>query len=100
MHHLYGDTKEVADWDSAGLQFRTWRDTNGDGAIDKEELMLWIHPRDFDQHRAEADHLVRAADTDGDLRLSVAEVLDSYSLFVSRQATDFGQDLRYHHDEL
>ena len=44
VHHLYGDTKNVAEWDSAGLQFRTFRDHNKDGVIDKDELMLWIHP--------------------------------------------------------
>ena len=100
VHHLYGDTKNVAEWDSAGLQFRTFRDHNKDGVIDKDELMLWIHPKDFDTHKAEADHLVRSADSNGDLKLSMEEVLENYSIFVSSQATDFGQDLHYHHDEL
>ena len=100
VHHLYGDTKNVQEWDSAGLQFRTFRDHNKDGVIDKDELMLWIHPEDFDTHKAEADHLLREADSDKDLKLSKEEVLDNFSLFVASQATDFGQDLHYHHDEL
>ena len=100
VHHLYGETKDVKDWDSAGLQFRTFRDHNKDGVIDKDELMLWIHPEDFDTHKAEADHLMREADTDQDKRLAKAEVLDNFSIFVASQATDFGQDLHYHHDEL
>ena len=100
VHHLYGETKDVKDWDSAGLQFRTFRDLNKDGVIDKDELMLWIHPKDFDTHKAEADHLVREADSDSDQRLTMDEVLDNFSIFVSSQATDFGQDLHYHHDEL
>ena len=45
VKHMYGETKNVADWDSAGLQFRTYRDHNKDGFIDKDELMLWIHPK-------------------------------------------------------
>ena len=100
VHHLYGDTKNVQEWDSAGLQFRTFRDHNKDGVIDKDELMLWIHPEDFDTHKAEADHLLREVDSDKDLKLSKEEVLDNFSLFVASQATDFGQDLHYHHDEL
>jgi len=100
VHHLYGETKDVKEWDSAGLQFRTFRDLNKDGVIDKDELMLWIHPEDFDTHKAEAEHLVREADNDKDQRLSKAEVLDNFTIFVASQATDFGQDLHYHHDEL
>ena len=30
----------MADWDSAGLQFREFRDHNKDGFIDKDELMV------------------------------------------------------------
>ena len=100
VHHLYGDTKDVKDWDSAGLQFRSFRDLNKDGVIDKDELMEWIHPKDYDQHHAEADHLVRSADTNSDLKLTVEEIKENFSLFVASQATDFGQDLHYHHDEL
>ena len=42
VKHLYGDTEglDVADWDSAGLQFRQFRDLNKDGFIDKDELMV------------------------------------------------------------
>ena len=42
VKHLYGDTEglDVADWDSAGLQFRQFRDHNKDGFIDKDELMV------------------------------------------------------------
>ena len=40
--HMYGSTEglEVADWDSAGIQFRQFRDHNKDGFIDKDELMV------------------------------------------------------------
>jgi len=100
VKHLYGETKSAADWDNAGLQFRTFRDHNKDGVIDKDELMLWIHPKEYDTHQAEAEHLVREADSNDDMKLTMEEVLENYSIFVSSQATDFGQDLHYHHDEL
>merc|ERR1711953_1298059 len=102
VNHLYGDTEglDVADWDSAGLQFRQFRDHNKDGFIDKDELMIWIHPRDYDQDKAEAEHLIKEADSNQDKALTVKEVLDNHHIFVSSQATDFGQDLHYHRDEL
>ena len=59
-----------------------------------------MHPEDYDQNKAEADHLIYEADKNGDKKLTKQEVLDSYTIFVSSQATDFGQDLHYHHDEL
>ena len=42
VKHMYGNTEglDVADWDSAGLQFRQFRDHNKDGFIDKDELMV------------------------------------------------------------
>ena len=59
-----------------------------------------MHPEDYDQNKAEADHLIYEADKNGDKKLTKQEVLDSYTIFVSSQATDFGEDLHYHHDEL
>jgi len=97
---MFGDTKSVADWENGGVTFRAFRDKNNDGFIDKEELMAWMHPEEYDQNKAEADHLIYEADKDGDKKLTKEEVVDSYTIFVSSQATDFGQDLHYHHDEL
>merc|ERR1719499_410934 len=92
---MYGETKSVADWDNGAITFKAFRDKNSDGFIDKEELMAWMHPEDYDQNRAEADHLIYEADKTGDKVLSMEEVLNSYTIFVSSQATDFGQDLHY-----
>jgi len=97
---MFGDTKSVSDWENGGMTFRAFRDKNNDGFIDKEELMVWMHPEDYDQNKAEADHLIHEADKNGDKKLTKQEVLDSYTIFVSSQATDFGEDLHYHHDEL
>ena len=59
-----------------------------------------MHPDDHDQNKSEAEHLIDDADKDGDMKLTKQEVLDSYTIFVSSQATDFGEDLYNHHDEL
>ena len=47
--HMHGTSQglEVADWDSAGLQFRQFRDHNKDGFIDKDELMVGLECRLF-----------------------------------------------------
>jgi len=100
VKNIFGDTKEVADWDNGGIQFRSWRDQDHDGFIDKAELRSWMMPADYDQHQAEAQHLIHEADRNNDGMLSKTEVLESQGVFVASQATDFGDDLHYHHDEL
>jgi len=100
VKNIFGDTKEVADWDNGGIQFRSWRDLDHDGFIDKAELRSWMMPEEYDQHQAEASHLIHEADRNGDGMLSKMEVLESQGIFVASQATDFGDDLHYHHDEL
>ena len=62
VRQIFGETKSVADWDNGGIQFRAWRDTNHDGFIDKRELGAWMMPEDYDQHQAEAAHLIHEAD--------------------------------------
>jgi len=100
VHAIFGDTKDPAEWDNGGLQFRTYRDVNRDGYIDKEELKLWIQPQDYDQDQAEAAHLIHEADGNGDKQLDKGEVLENYNIFVASQATDFGAELHYIRDEL
>jgi len=100
VKNIFGDTKEVADWDNGGIQFRSWRDHDHDGFIDKAELRSWMMPAEYDQHQAEAQHLIHEADRNNDGMLSKTEVLESQGVFVASQATDFGDDLHYHHDEL
>jgi calumenin len=77
-------------------QFSRFRDKNGDGVMDKEEVKEWIIPPEFDHAEAEARHLVYEADTDKDGKLTKKEVLDKYDLFVGSQATDFGEALTRH----
>ena len=40
------------------------------------------------------------SDEDGDTLLTVSEVLSNHDLWVDSDATQFGQQLRFAHDEL
>jgi len=50
----------------------------------------------------EAEHLIKAADADGDGKLTEREIVDSHEEFVGSQATDYGTYLHFvkHKDEL
>lgn len=101
VKNIYGDTLQTSDWDSAGMQFRAWRDTNSDGFIDKQELEAWIMPGNYDLQQAEAEHLIHESDTNQDRVLSKEEILTNHHHFVESQATNFGDDLHdIVHDEL
>lgn len=64
--------------------------------MDADEVKDWIAPAEFDHAEAEARHLMFEGDADADERLSRAEVLAKYDLFVGSQATDFGEALARH----
>ncbi|XP_067613631.1 calumenin-B [Eurosta solidaginis] len=76
--------------------FSKFRDLNGDGYLDREEVRTWIVPKDFDHAESEAKHLIFEADIDGDEKLTKAEILEKYDVFVGSQATDFGEALARH----
>jgi Ca2+-binding EF-hand superfamily protein len=89
--------EQEPDWVSQERdQFKEFRDKNGDGYLDEEEVKAWIMPPDYDHSEAEADHLIHEADTDSDRKLTKEEVLLNYDLFVGSQATDFGEYLNRH----
>jgi len=91
------DGEEEPDWvGSEREQFTKFRDRNGDGHMDMDEVKAWIIPPDFDHSEAEAKHLVFEADADQDNMLTKEEILDKYDLFVGSQATDFGEALNRH----
>ena len=79
-------------------QFKSFRDKNGDGFMDREEVREWIVPSDYDHSEAESRHLIHESDKNSDGKLSRQEILDNYDLFVGSQATDFGEAL-VSHDE-
>lgn len=85
------------DWvGSEREQFSKYRDGDGDGFLDLEEVKAWIIPPDFDHSEAEAKHLVFESDHNQDGALTKDEILDKYDLFVGSQATDFGEALSRH----
>merc|ERR1712059_137164 len=89
--------EEEPDWvASEREQFTKYRDSDGDGLMDLEEVKAWIIPPDFDHSEAEAKHLVFESDSDQDSMLTKEEILDKYDLFVGSQATDFGEALTRH----
>ncbi|XP_035674454.1 calumenin-like [Branchiostoma floridae] len=94
-----GDDKEEPDWvKSEREQFGTFRDKNGDGKMDKDEVRDWIIPPDYDHADAESKHLIFESDVDKVQKLTKQEIVDKYDLFVGSQATDFGEAL-VRHDE-
>ncbi|XP_045480425.1 calumenin [Harmonia axyridis] len=91
------DNEEEPDWvKSEKEQFSTYRDKDGDGFLDIEEVKSWVIPPDFDHAEAEARHLIYEADYDADEQLTREEILNKYDLFVGSQATDFGDALARH----
>ncbi|XP_057666172.1 calumenin [Diorhabda carinulata] len=91
------DGEEEPDWvKSEREQFNTYRDKDGDGFMDSDEVKNWILPEDFDHAEAEARHLIYEADSDADEQLTKDEVLSKYDIFVGSQATDFGEALARH----
>ncbi|XP_057290382.1 calumenin-like [Hydractinia symbiolongicarpus] len=81
-------------------QFANFRDKNKDGKMDKQEVADWILPPDYDHVSSEAKHLIMESDTDKDGKVSKEEMVDKYDLYVGSQATDFGEALKYKHEDL
>lgn len=91
------DQKGEPDWVAAERDmFKTYRDKNGDGKLDNEELKEWIMPTGFDHAEAEAKHLLQLSDDNKDGKLSKDEVLSHYDAFVGSQVTDYGEQLQKH----
>lgn len=92
-----GEGGEEPDWvKNEREQFQNFRDKDGDGYMDQEEVMAWIMPPDYDHVESETNHLMTESDADNDGKLTAEEILDKYDLFVGSQATDFGEALTRH----
>lgn len=99
MYRPPEDEEEEPDWVKHEREtFTTFRDKDGDGSLNHEEVKEWIIPPDFDHAEAESRHLIYEADADADEKLTKEEILDKYDIFVGSQATDFGEAL-VRHDE-
>ncbi|XP_069758643.1 reticulocalbin-2 [Narcine bancroftii] len=78
-------------------------DKDKDGKLNRHELLLWIVPNNQDIANDEAEHLVKEMDTNGDRKLTEAEILANQDLFLNSEATDYGSQLhdrKFYHDEL
>ncbi|XP_015596985.1 calumenin [Cephus cinctus] len=92
-----GEEDEEPEWvKNEKEQFSSYRDKDGDGFMNNEEVKNWIIPADFDHAEAESRHLIYEADTDADQKLTKDEILEKYDIFVGSQATDFGEALARH----
>ncbi|XP_063291968.1 reticulocalbin-3 isoform X2 [Pelobates fuscus] len=99
MYSADGDEPEP-DWvKSERKQFLDFRDLNKDGKMDRTEISQWILPHDYDHSDIEAKHLIYESDKDRDEKLTKAEILDNWNMFVGSQATNYGEDLTRRHDE-
>lgn len=57
------EEQQAPDWvEEQKKQFKTYRDKNGDGYLDREEIVEWVVPVDYDGSAAEAAHLIAEAD--------------------------------------
>ena len=55
---------EEPDWvRNERRQFESYRDKNGDGRMDREEVQEWILPENFDHSTAESKHLIFETDS-------------------------------------
>ncbi len=81
-------------------RFDSELDKDGDGKLDKVEILMWMVPSNEDMARDEASHLFAGADDDVDGELSFDEVVDHHDLFVGSEATDYGEMLTDLRDEL
>lgn len=79
-------------------QFKEFRDKNGDGKMDQDEVKDWILPADYDHISSEAKHLISESDVNKDGKISKEEMVNKFDLFVGSQATDFGEALKRHEE--
>lgn len=92
MYRATDDEADEPDWVKHEREtFKTFRDKDGDGSLNNDEVKDWIIPQDFDHAEAESKHLIYEADSDSDEKLTKEEILNKYDVFVGSQATDFGE---------
>ncbi|KAI9587901.1 calumenin [Glossina fuscipes] len=97
MYRAAEPNEEEPEWVTSERDtFIKFRDVDGDGFLDREEVRAWVVPKDFDHAESEAMHLIFEADADNDEKLTKSEILDKYDIFVGSQATDFGEALARH----
>jgi len=68
-------------------------DKDGDGRLNREEILSWMIPSNEDMADDEVKHLFAGADDDIDGSLTFDEVLAHHDIFVGSEATDYGDML-------
>lgn len=72
-------------------------DADGDGALNRAEILKWVSPDLARIANEEATHLFDETDKNKDGQLSVDEVKEEHEMWVGSEATDYGNLL---HEEL
>ncbi|XP_030845346.1 calumenin-A [Strongylocentrotus purpuratus] len=97
MKDLWDGQGEMPDWVEAERKgFAEYRDKDGDGKLNHEEVGDWIMPTHYDPIESEAKHLMYETDENKDNELTKEEMILHFKLFVGSRVTNFGE-LR--HDE-
>lgn len=78
------------------LEFRQSIDQNGDGRASRQELLMYNDPENPVHARSEARELVAQADTNGDNKLSLDEVLAKKDIFLGSKMVNTARNI---HDE-
>ncbi|XP_054858099.1 reticulocalbin-2 [Eublepharis macularius] len=84
-------------------RFKNDYDKDRDGKLNSKELLSWVVPNNEGIAQEEAAHLIEEMDSDGNKKLSEAEILSNQDLFLNSEATDYGRQLhddRFYHEEL
>ncbi|XP_066557934.1 reticulocalbin-2 isoform X2 [Amia ocellicauda] len=82
------------------VRFKSLYDMDGDGKLNNDEQLLWVAPNSFGTAREEAFQLIKEMDSNGDGKLSEAEIMANQQIFVQSEVTDYGRQLHSIHDEL
>lgn len=88
-------------------------DRDGNGFLEKDELIYWvcskralsssslltitikIHPENSYNAVEEADHLIDMCDENDDAKLTADEIIEETDLWLESVGTEYGQSLRY-----
>ncbi|XP_077425374.1 calumenin-B-like isoform X2 [Vanacampus margaritifer] len=76
--------------------FTKFLDKNTDGKLQREEIRDWLLLDENRHADAEVKLLFQKADADKDGRLTKAEILDKYDLFVGSKVSEFGKVITRH----
>lgn len=75
--------------------FKDEMDRDGNGFLEKDELIYWIHPENSYNAVEEADHLIDMCDENDDAKLTADEIIEETDLWLESVGTEYGQSLRY-----